>query len=91
MKKRLYTHWPVLILLLISVFLWLTNYSLGTSLVGWDNTVPELNFFLNLKRIAFSVWQEYRGVGTLDGMAHAANIVHWGYAYLLSLIFPTNM
>ncbi len=66
----------VLVLGLISLMLAVGNWSTGSWLVGWDALVPELNWGLSLKRSLSSVWQEYRGLGVYDGMAHAANLVH---------------
>lgn len=60
-------------------------------LLGWDSTVPELNPSLNLERFISGVWQEYRGLGTLDGMAHTANIVYWFYSTAASLFLPLNL
>ncbi len=94
MKKILLhfsTFWPVYLLVLISLLLFLTNYIPGTYLLGWDSTVPEFNIWLNLQRFIFGVWQEYRGLGTLDGMAHTANIVYWLYALLFSFFLPQNL
>lgn len=84
-------HWPVFVLGAVSTLLFLTNYVPGTYLVGWDNTMPELNLWLNLKRFIFGVWQEYRGLGTLDGMAHTANVIYWFYSAFLSLFLPTSV
>lgn len=84
-------HWPVLTLLLIEIILFLTNFKPGTFLVGWDNLLPELNFGENLKRGIFSVWQEYRGLGLLDSMAHAANLPHTLFLWLLSFFLPVNI
>ncbi|MBI2612150.1 hypothetical protein HYW54_05425 [Candidatus Gottesmanbacteria bacterium] len=69
----------------------MANYQPGTFLVGWDNVMPELNFAANLERNVFSVWQEYRGLGLLDGMAHAALLPHTLGIYLLSLFFPLSI
>ncbi len=92
MKLKIFKqHWPIFLLIFISFFLFLTNYVPGSFLLGWDNTVPELNLKLNLIRFLSAVWQEYRGLGTLDGMAHTANIMHWLYSALLSFIMPTGM
>lgn len=87
----LHTHWPVFVLAVVNLALFVTNYEFGTWFLGWDNTVPELNPWLNLNRIVFGVWQGYRGLGTLDGMAHTANIVYWVYASGLSLVLPTSL
>jgi hypothetical protein len=83
--------WPIIILSVLSIAILIANYVPGTYLIGWDNTVPELNLSLNFNRFIFGVWQEYRGLGTLDGMAHTANIIYWFYAALASLIVPTNL
>jgi hypothetical protein len=91
LNRFLKNHWPIAFLTFISLVIFLTNYVPGTYLLGWDNTVPELNLFLNLKRVLSGVWQEYRGLGTLDGMSHTANIVHWAYIALLSLVLPANI
>ncbi len=80
----------VLLLFLLEVVLFATNYTHGTYLLGWDNIMPEFNFPLNFQRAIFSVWQEYRGLGLLDGMAHAANLFHTFYLFLLSLILPAS-
>ena len=82
--------WPVFFLVFLSVGLFLKNLHPGQYLLGWDSTTPELNFSLNFSRIIFGVWQEYRGLGTLDGMAHTANIVHWLVTFLLSKVLPVT-
>ena len=83
--------WLWIVFALVEVVVLYINYVPGTYLIGWDNTVPEFNLKLNLVRILNSVWQEYRGVGILDGMAHGANIMHWVYIALLSLVLPQNL
>ena len=89
--KKIVSFWPVIVLLLVSSLLFLTNYKSGTWLIGWDSTQPELNFGISFSRNISAIWQEYRGLGLLDGMAHAVNIVHTFFLYLLSLVFPLNM
>src|SRR3989304_1810784 len=84
------TLWPVFVLVLISVSIFFKNLHPGKYFLGWDSTTPELNFSLNFSRIIFGVWQEYRGLGTLDGMAHTANIVHWLVTFLLSKVLPVT-
>lgn len=68
-----------------------TNYKVGTWLVGWDNTMPELNYRASWNKTFSGIWQEYRGLGLLDGMAHAANVVHLGLIFLLDLILPKSI
>ncbi|MFC1710190.1 hypothetical protein ACFL0F_00835 [Patescibacteria group bacterium] len=89
--KSLASFWPVVIISLVSLVLFLTNYKSGTWLIGWDSTQPEFNLGINLSRNIGAIWQEYRGLGLFDGMAHASNIVHTVYVYLLSLILPLSM
>ncbi len=89
--KTLKNLWPIFLLLLIELVLFLGNYKHGAYLIGWDNLMPEFNILLNLKRSVFSVWQDYRGLGLPDGMAHAANLTHTIYIYILSLFLPQNL
>ena len=86
-KKNL----DLLLLLSISLLLFLVNYKTGTWLVGWDNVFPEFNFALNLKRDFFGIWQQYRGMGVVDGMSHISLIIHDLERLLLSFILPTSM
>jgi hypothetical protein len=81
---------PVVLLFLVEAVLFYLNFTSGTYLMGWDNVMPEFNFWLNLKRSIFSVWQEYRGLGLYDGMSHAANLLHTIYIWMLSLVLPQN-
>jgi hypothetical protein len=87
MKKFL----PLILLIIIELVLFLTNYLPGTYLVGWDTVMPEFNPGLNLRRGLFSLWQEYRGLGVLDGMAHAATLPHTLLIGLLSVFLPQNL
>ena len=89
-KKLLKKHYFLLILFFIEVILFITNYQPGAWLIGWDNLVPELNFSANFKRGFYSLWQEYRGLGLLDGMAHAATLTHTLFLFLLSLVVPKH-
>src|SRR3989344_1768682 len=79
---------PFLFLLLVELVLVLSNYTSGTFLMGWDNVMPEFNFSLNLKRSIFAVWQGYRGLGHIDSMSHAANILHTVTLWVMSFILP---
>jgi hypothetical protein len=69
-------------LILVSFLLFLTNYKPDSYLIGWDTIMPEFNFPLNFKRSLFSLWQDYRGLGTVDGLSHAANLMHTFYLWL---------
>ncbi|GIW63938.1 MAG: hypothetical protein KatS3mg091_740 [Patescibacteria group bacterium] len=80
-----------LLLIVVETILFFTNYIPNTFLIGWDNIMPEFNLWLNLERSFFSVWQEYRGLGLLDGMSHASNLMHSIYIAFLMLLFPQNM
>lgn len=84
-------HWPIIFLIFVELILFFTNYKHGTFLVGWDNLYPEFNFGLNIKRDFFAIWQQYRGLGLIDGMSHAANLPHDFERLILSFIFPLNL
>ncbi len=81
----------ILLLLAVELVLIFANVTPDTWLLGWDNTVPELNFPLNFSRSFYGVWLEYRGLGLYDGMSHIANLVHTIFLWALSLIVPTNL
>ncbi len=81
----------ILALILIDLVVLLTNYTPGTWLIGWDNVMPELNINLNFKRALFALWQDYRGLGLVDGMAHTANLMHTAYIAILSIVLPQNL
>ena len=66
------------------------NFKSGTFLTGWDNLHPEFNFFLNIKRSLFAVWQEYQGLGLLGGMGHASDLSRQVFLLILSLIIKTK-
>jgi len=82
---------PILAVLLIETLLFKSNYVSGTWLTGWDSTQPELNISEHFSRNLGAVWQEYRGLGVLDGMAHAANLVHTGYIWFLSQFLEASI
>ncbi|OGY12760.1 MAG: hypothetical protein A3A58_03320 [Candidatus Blackburnbacteria bacterium RIFCSPLOWO2_01_FULL_41_27] len=82
---------PIFILLGVILILFWQNYEFGTWLIGWDSLHPELNFKAAIERSLFSVWQEYRGVGLFDGMAHGANILHTIVVYVLSIVLPDSL
>lgn len=82
---------PLLILVLVETVLFVTNYKSGTYFLGWDNLFPEMNFPANIGRSIFAVWQEYRGLGLLDGMSYAANLPHYLFLWLASLVLPQDL
>ncbi len=81
---------PVFILLGFAVILFITNYKPGTILSGWDNLHPEFDFWLNIRRSLFAVWQEHQGLGLLGGMAHASDLPRQLFLLILSIFFPTE-
>src|SRR3989338_4143901 len=72
--KNIIGLWPQTFILVIVAFLAFANYQPNTILTGWDNLHPEFNFALDIKRSLFAVWQEYRGLGLLGGMAHGSDL-----------------
>src|SRR3989344_7033910 len=67
-----------------------TNYSSNTFLSIWDTIHSEFNFALDIKRNFFSIWQEYRGLGLVDGMAHAADLPRQLFLYPFKLLLPLS-
>jgi hypothetical protein len=85
-RKHFHLFILVVIVFLVAIF----NYKSGFWLAGWDNYLPELNFFSSFQRSFCGVWQEYRGLGLLDGMAHTANLVHTLFIFFFSIFLPVN-
>jgi len=81
----------IFFIFVVDILLFWVNYKSGTFLVGWDALFPELNLKENLQRNIFSIWQQYRGLGLLDGMSFAANLPHTVFVSFLSLILPKNL
>ncbi len=82
---------PIFIILLVEFILISVSYRLGTFLLGWDNLFPEINFFENIRRSYFAIWQEYRGLGLLDGMSFAANLPHYLFLSFLNLFLAQSL
>lgn len=91
MGKKYVRFLPILFFLVIEGLLFYMNYVPHTYLVGWDNVFSELNFKNAFKINLFSVWQQYRGLGVQDGLAHAANLIHTCFLFLLSRVLPQNL
>lgn len=88
---KLLKFFPIILLVAVELLIFATNYKPGTYLLGWDNLHPELNYAANFKRNIFALWQEYRGLGVLDGMAHSTNFVHTSAIWLLDLFLPKSV
>src|SRR3990167_6694762 len=83
-KKSIY---PIF-LSLISCVLFFTNYKPATFLIGWDNLLPEFNIGLDIQRNLTGVWQDYRGLGLIDGQSHIANLIHSFFIFGLTFVLP---
>ncbi|MDD3002624.1 MAG: hypothetical protein PHS06_02005 [Candidatus Shapirobacteria bacterium] len=88
---KLKPHWDKIFLSLVLFFLFYKNFTPNTWLIGWDNLVPELNIWLNLKRSFLAVWQEYQGLGLVGGMGHATEIIRQIILLPFILILPHNL
>lgn len=88
-KLKLYGETIALALILLVLFL--TNYRLGTYLIGWDNLMPELNIFMNIKRSLTAVWQQYQGLGLVGGMAHSTDLIRQLIILPFTLLLPNSL
>jgi len=89
-KFQLKKFLPVVFLVFVLSALFITNYTPGTYLTGWDNLMPELNLGVNIKRSLLAVWQEYQGLGLVGGMGHATELIRQLIIFPLNLIFPVS-
>lgn len=91
LKRNFWDIFFVSIFLILGITLSFKNYTPNTWLTGWDNLHPEFNFYLNIKRSLFALWQEYQGMGLLGGMGHAADLprqlILWGLSYIIPVNF----
>ena len=88
---KLKTNFDKIILALVLIVLICQNFTPNTWLIGWDNLLPELNIWLNLKRSFLAVWQEYQGLGLVGGMGHATELIRQLIILPFSLILPHNL
>ena len=78
-------------LAIVLLFIFISNYRLGTYLIGWDNLMPELNIFMNIKRSLLAVWQQYQGLGLVGGMAHSTDLIRQLMILPFTLILPNSL
>lgn len=90
LHSRLKEYFYPGLIVLISLFLVARNYVPHTWLSGWDNLMPELNIFANLKRAFFAAWQQYQGLGLNGGMGHATEIIRLLFLLPFTFILPTS-
>ena len=89
MKKLLKFIFPV-ILVSVTIFLCLKNYSPGTYLIGWDSLHPEFNFPEAFGRIWQGVWRAEQGVGAIAAHSHIADWPRLVFLWLESFILPAS-
>lgn len=82
--------YPYLILSVLVLILFVTNYVPHTSLIGWDNLQTDLNPLLGIKRSIFAVWEEYQSFGLTSGLSHAADIIRAIFIWILSVFLPSS-
>lgn len=85
---RLRSHWLAGILILLSIFICMANYTPGTFLSGWDTLHPEFNISLAFERILHGVWRTDQGLGAVAIHSHIAELPRVIYLWLLSFVFP---
>lgn len=89
--NRVSENFPIVVLLVASLALLISNLTPGSWLSGWDNLHPEFNFALNIKRSFFAVWQEYQGLGLLGGMGHASDLPRQIILWIFSFFIPDQL
>lgn len=87
LKKDIYVA-TLTAILFVAFF---ANYRFGTTLIGWDSLQTELNISSNIARNFASVWQEYQGLGSVVGNAHAVEFFRNLILYPFSLILPQSV
>lgn len=83
-------HYPMLLLVSISLILCIANYRSGTFLSGWDTLHPEFNFPLALRRALFGVFRPEQGLGAPAAHSHMADLPHILILYILDFLLPMS-
>lgn len=84
-------HLHLIIGLLITSLIFITNYKPDSYLIGWDNLQTDLDPALGIKRAFFGVWQEYQSFGLLGGLSHSADLLRAIFILFVSYILPDNL
>lgn len=79
------------LLVLISVVISTSNYTLGSILSGWDTLHPEFDLVLYLERIFWGVWQQHQGLGAVAAQAHASELGRLWYLIVAAAFLPTDL
>jgi len=90
-----FQNYPFICSLLAIIVTWflvvITNYRVGTWLIGWDSLLPEINIWLNISRSLTAAWQEYQGLGLLGGIGHGSEITRQILLLPFILSLPTSL
>lgn len=76
---------------LVALVIFITNYSSGKYLVGWDSLQTELNPSLAVTRAFQASWQEYQSFGLPAGMAHSADLIRAIFVWIITFVLPQNI
>lgn len=89
--KKLQNYLFPLLLVLLTVYLCVRNYSPGTFLIGWDSLHPEFDFKEAFFRVLWGVWRQDQGLGTVAVHSHMADLPRTVIVWLLSFVIPLNL
>lgn len=81
---------PVIITVLVLILFW-SNYIPGTYLTGWDNVHPEFSLGDYTRRVVFGAWQEQMGTGGPEAQGYSSEIFRMPIIFLLQLILPMSL
>jgi hypothetical protein len=87
LKNNLYQ----ILLFLIIVIIYVTNFKSGTYLIGWDNFNSELNPWLAVTQAFNAGWSNFRSFGLVAGMGYATDLWHALFIWLISFFLPQNI
>ena len=96
MKKKvklsclLFQNIQFIILIILVLWLTISNYQPGTTLSGWDTIHPEFDLSMYFQRTFFGAWQTHQGLGAPAAQSHLAEITRLPLVWALQ-IFPTEL
>jgi hypothetical protein len=79
-----------LLIIVLGVLVFFTNYQPGKYLLGWDNFNSELNPTLAIQQAAAAGWSQFRSFGLVAGMGYATDLIHALFVWLAQAVLPQD-
>lgn len=89
-KKYILKHWGLLLIVMVTVLIIITNIQPKLYMMGWDNFSISLDPVLNLQRTLTVTWREYRGMG-VQSDSEVVDLARQALYVSLGSVLPKNL